>query len=522
VGETPVREGLGCEDLRRMPARFAVTTRQLVCAVVPLVVLYAVGVTGRWWPTPDSAAYLGLARSLASGHGYVFDGEVNTHFTPGFPLVLAGMRLAFGDGYLAPNILMALCGLATILVMYRVMRMLMRDEHLAFAATLCAAFSYAFYVGSHRILSDVPFALFFWLMLYAILEFLRGGVWWLAGAGILAGAATAMRAPGVLLIAPVALGVALTRGGAATGRRIVAAVVPCAAAGMVFVALYLAARAASSGPLPYAHIVAAGLNAAASHYFVTRIIKVIEGLPALASALFVGKDDWLPVGYVIVLLVAVGLVRLWKRGERLPATVIVVFTAAMAVAIGSFGLQDRYYLPILPLVTWAYFAGVAALVDAIQARRPDLNGFRGFRWAVVGVTAFTISCNTPRIAREAFYYSHLGTQRFYERVRSDSTQSAAIAETINRVCPSGTRLATMPEAASIIHYLTGRFTEPYLGVIRSPETEAATALEFVRSHPEVSFVLADSPPVIAAFDGEKDLAAVLRGRVVLYRRTTQP
>ncbi len=55
-----------------------------------LVVLYLGTTPGKWWPTPDSAEYVGLAESLARGDGYRFNGEISTRQTPGLPLLLAG------------------------------------------------------------------------------------------------------------------------------------------------------------------------------------------------------------------------------------------------------------------------------------------------------------------------------------------------------------------------------------------------------------------------------------------------
>ena len=61
-------------DLHRLP----LPRRHVVVAAGLVAVLYLAGVTGSWWPTPDSALYQGLGRSLLHGQGYRFNGQVNT------------------------------------------------------------------------------------------------------------------------------------------------------------------------------------------------------------------------------------------------------------------------------------------------------------------------------------------------------------------------------------------------------------------------------------------------------------
>src|SRR5947209_4678030 len=53
---------------------------------------YGIGVS------PDSAHYIGAARSLAAGHGLSFNGDAFTHWPPVYPLALA----AFGAIHVEP------------------------------------------------------------------------------------------------------------------------------------------------------------------------------------------------------------------------------------------------------------------------------------------------------------------------------------------------------------------------------------------------------------------------------------
>jgi 4-amino-4-deoxy-L-arabinose transferase-like glycosyltransferase len=77
-----------------------------------------------WWATshgagvsPDSAIYLGVARSVRDGAGFMMDGRAVTHFPPGYPLLLAVTSLVSGNPLAAARVLAALFfGINVVLV----------------------------------------------------------------------------------------------------------------------------------------------------------------------------------------------------------------------------------------------------------------------------------------------------------------------------------------------------------------------------------------------------------------------
>jgi 4-amino-4-deoxy-L-arabinose transferase-like glycosyltransferase len=77
-----------------------------------------------WWATshgagvsPDSAIYLGVARSIRDGAGFMMDGRAVTHFPPGYPLLLAITSLVSRDPIGAARVLAALFfGINVVLV----------------------------------------------------------------------------------------------------------------------------------------------------------------------------------------------------------------------------------------------------------------------------------------------------------------------------------------------------------------------------------------------------------------------
>ena len=134
-------------------ARLARRRLWLVAAVIAAI--YLAGVPARWWPTPDSAMYLGLGRSLAEGEGYRFNGEPCTVVTPGLPWILAGIRTVFGDGCAAPTVFIVLCALGALVLIYRWVDKL-EGRHVALAVVLATALTDGLYHNAHRILTDVP------------------------------------------------------------------------------------------------------------------------------------------------------------------------------------------------------------------------------------------------------------------------------------------------------------------------------------------------------------------------------
>ena len=143
------------------------------CAVA--AALYLAGVANRWEPTPDSALYLSLARSLERGQGYTFNGQPDNTVTPGLPWVLAAMRRAFGPEFLAPNLFVVLCALGALALAYRSISIL-SDRRTALAATIGTAASYVYFFNAHCVLTDLPFTLLFWALFYCSLRVARGMV----------------------------------------------------------------------------------------------------------------------------------------------------------------------------------------------------------------------------------------------------------------------------------------------------------------------------------------------------------
>src|SRR3954470_503357 len=76
---------------------------------------------GKWVSGPDTAFYISVARNVASGKGFVFNGAVVGRIPPLWPAVLAaGMKISTSFGFL--NWLPMICLLGAMGVWYWVLR----------------------------------------------------------------------------------------------------------------------------------------------------------------------------------------------------------------------------------------------------------------------------------------------------------------------------------------------------------------------------------------------------------------
>ncbi len=78
-----------------------------------VTLIFALTINSSWKATPDSALYLELGESLASGKGYVYNEAPHTYVPPGFPMILSAWVRLFGADFMHYRVLMAALGLIT-------------------------------------------------------------------------------------------------------------------------------------------------------------------------------------------------------------------------------------------------------------------------------------------------------------------------------------------------------------------------------------------------------------------------
>jgi hypothetical protein len=168
-------------------------------ALIMVTVLgFCLIVNNSWRVTPDSALYMVLGKSLATGQGYVFNGEPHTYVPPGYPMILAGTAKLLGDHFLSYRIIMALFGLlAAGLGYFFIYRMCGPDT--ALLAGGLFAVNHVLLDNATLTLSDVPFAFFVFVCLNAVLSLSvqENRVIRIALAGILTGLPPLLRINGL-------------------------------------------------------------------------------------------------------------------------------------------------------------------------------------------------------------------------------------------------------------------------------------------------------------------------------------
>ena len=495
-----------------------------------MALLYLATTTDSWWPTPDSALYLGLARSLSQGQGYIFNGSVNRVVAPGLPLILAGIRLLFGEGSRAPNLFIALCGLATIALVYLVIAQ-HANHRTALLVALASGCSYLFYHNAHRILTDIPFTALFWATLYTCFRLQRGSLYWLIPTALIAAAGITVRAPGTVLLAALCVGMLLDRSGTAgRGKRLLAAAVVATVVLVTAATLYLLARAPAEHTPDYVAAASQSLHRGPASILADLGIGLYR-LPGALSELFLSQDVPMPCGLTILLLAVVGAISCWRRGNRLIPTVVLLYVTALACfASEPIMIRPRYLLPLHGLLVYLTVEGLFISIRWIY-RRKSISPHRAvFGRAAAIFLVIIIVANAPRLLRDAVYYTYLSyTPRYYAAIRSGRYQEAfPVANIINKSCRIDSSFAVGRNSVAILHFLTQRKAEPLPAVHQTTLEDAENILSFIASQAHLNAVVIELPDASQAFLSRlkaslEDMAdwkmAYTGSRYIVYCRT---
>ncbi len=483
--------------------------RHLALAAAGLALLYLAGVTGQWWPGNDSAVYLGLARSLAGGEGYRFNGQVSTAFAPGLPILLAGLYRLAGEGMWLPNLFMAACGLTALLLTYLSLRRLGLDRRPALAVTCATGLAYSFYFNAHRVLSDMPFAAVFWLLLHCVLRAREGRWRWIVLAGALSAAAAALRAPAVVLLGPLGLGVLLDSSlGKRWPRRLAAsAAIALPAAATVGALLFLATRLSTHTP----NYVKLSIPASGAAAYLHRLQHGLTDLPA-GLAETITSQSIPAVGLVLLALAAAGGVRFWNARRRMVPITLAGYLLLLAVCLSREGMRGRYLAPVLPLLVLLAGEGLCWCVVLLGRWWRALAGAKTAPAALAAFAGIIMLVNLPRTARQAFYYSYRSHgSDYYSVIREGNwAELAEAAKLLGRECPPGALAAAPTGDVDVLHFLSRRQVVPLPGA-------AAGTVDFILVRTDVH--VAPAPAETADLPDLKEFKPIYQGHIyLLWRR----
>lgn len=349
-----------------------VTGKRILLIIGFAAVLHAAGLNSYWRVQRDSALYLGLGRSLATGEGYVFNGQPHTYALPGLPLMIAGVMRVFGpdcvpDGMLPLNIMMSLMALGCIALTYALLRELGASDNVLLATVLLVAVSRQVYYYSAQIMTDVPFTLFALMALCAAARTLRSegrSFWlWCGATSLLTAMATLVRPFGPAILVGLVAALWLDRVGRAKWRRNLAATILLVAVLVIPLAVWTYSRARAAGPDSKSYLLWLRWGS---------VVDYVTGLPAevpefleAVGQIVIGAGTSAVGGLVLLLIVLIGFVRLARSGSWLPVTFAAVYVGG--VFMGSPG--RRLLVPLVPLMFYALTLGAQAVADHLTRKR---------------------------------------------------------------------------------------------------------------------------------------------------------
>ncbi|MEX1254932.1 MAG: glycosyltransferase family 39 protein [Dehalococcoidia bacterium] len=355
----------------------------------------------------DGAFYYNAGRGLADGAGYTgLNGEATNLFPPGYPLVLAGSFLLFGDGLMVGKLVNAFLGAVTVVLVYALATKVV-DRRVGLVAAAIMAVYPAQILSSALLMTEVLFtglAALLLLLLVAWTAERRASTWQLLTLGLLVGFMTLVRTEALLLIpALLVLWKLLTPSWQETGRYaalLLIAALPLLLAWSMRNYVELGDLELRSGggtalrmgisPNFDAHLTAWYFGVAPPpiadtlRHFATHPWDV--GVLALRKLAFLFRDDadvvketqkyvpqplsdgagarWSALTnwyyYAVGVLAMIGIAA-WLRTLDRRRLVVLWFVASWSLIYLLFVPQGRYHLPVVPvLATTAAFAAVSA------------------------------------------------------------------------------------------------------------------------------------------------------------------
>ncbi|MCY2931825.1 MAG: glycosyltransferase family 39 protein [Planctomycetota bacterium] len=350
----------------------------LLAAVLALqaAMLLAFHVSRSWHCLPDSALYLGLARSINEGQGYTFNGEFHAMVPPLYPLALAAVTRVFGPSYLAINCFQIVLALACTPAAFGLTRR-MFGRDLALLATAAFAVNMVVWDVAASPISDLQFTLLaMWGMSAAVWSAANGPGRWagaaLAGLGLAAASLT--RSNGFLIVPGAALAVWLGWRGRPAAARLAGAGLLAVLALTPVIAWNRYVAAHVSGE-PVTYLSASHLSKPIAQMIPAMAHNLFAEVFKIASNLMVGFSD-VPPGLTLILpaLIAVGcLVALRRREPMLPLSLAGLVAALMVAS----GVKSRYFLFLYPGMVVLLLAGAVAVARLAARTSPRAWPSRG-------------------------------------------------------------------------------------------------------------------------------------------------
>jgi hypothetical protein len=346
-----------------------------------LAALLATAIRPIWTIDPDASQYLSLGRALAAGDGYALDGVPHTKYPPGFPALLGGLVALGGpDAYALFHAALVVALLASVWLSYALVKRLGYPPPVAVAVAAAVGLSQTLFDLSVVYLrTEVLFLALSLAALLATWRALEASARWptllLAAALVLA--SISVRMAGVTLLA--LPGLMVLQRGVDARRRLRALALVLIGLGALLAwqsrtasvlerfpgAADYSAEFNAAEPRDLAKIVRIDMPDLTGPALARRVVGNLDVMARAMAVLLTNVDRAgarLPVGALFLALVLAGLHRMWWRpiatGERRAAAGYVVAALALYL-VWPFNQQERFYVPLLPLLLLAAGEGLA-------------------------------------------------------------------------------------------------------------------------------------------------------------------
>ena len=330
-----------------------------------VALVLAIQISPWWYPTPDAAAYLSIARAVATRHRLSNLGGIHLAYPPGYPILISPAFLISSRPFMILSAMHWLMALLLMAGVYRWTRRIAPDA--ALLLTGLTMVNVTLWIYFRRTLSELAFmTVMIWtaIVLDAGLETgtRRSAALKAAWGGILLIALAMIREPGVLLGLGFAIA-ALLRVYDGNLRLpdslwMSAAVGAPAAAGVLAFLIYDRATARAAPSAVFGTHLSGFLDPATP-----LLPRIAEGLRLQISSAgrlivpgmfksYAAHHQWLNINVAIYLAVfailAIGWWRLIRRRREVLAATLPLYFALYAV--WAFDADARYLLPLLPVL----------------------------------------------------------------------------------------------------------------------------------------------------------------------------
>ena len=493
-GESPQTEAA-------QPTRRDLSEKAVVVVVFLLIGAVYLALAPRvWFLRPDSAVYVGLARSLTRGEGYTFNLAPYGKYPPAFPVMLALVYATLGQNTWAMQLLVALCGVGALVATYALVRP-RAGRWPALAVVLLTA-TCTWFCGHSALylLSGIPYAFFSLATLWLAERQLRSARFWVLRwlvAAVLATVAIYTHLSGVALVPALALGILVGRAPQRTRRErwLAAAVVAgiCSLAAGYWIVRGWGLPHTSS----YEELVTAPTHGVGR--ILERAALRLTEWAAAPLSMNCRRVSW-PVALVwLGLFLLPGLVKAIRQSRDLTAFYVCAYFAVMTVVGGSGG-HERYVVPVIPLLFYFGYASAAIVgewgASALgKLRRGGRDAASAHRWSRVAVVLLGLSVAGYGASRWA--KAKNVSKGFTAEGRADAGSKLRMWQEVGRWAEAHVpRRATIctPDLGSwsYVHF----FTERHVVALR-PNMRTTEVLTMM-AHQDVEFVFEDARPEATA------------------------